>query len=128
MAGAQVRGIPRAVPRSVDKPFRMRNTAGMDTSIPSSADVRQRLLPLRHAQLQALARASGVPFTTLWKVRSGETQNPGLDTARSLLAALHMIESAPSAGVCAEPPDASTPSPQDGGPYIAGCVPVQEQA
>ncbi len=64
----------------------------MDTSIPSSEDVRQRLAPLRHAQLQALARASGVPFGTLWKIRSGDTQNPGIDTARSLLAALPTIE------------------------------------
>jgi predicted transcriptional regulator len=44
--------------------------------------LRARLLPLGHSQLQKLALDSGVPFTTLWKIRSGETRNPGIDTAR----------------------------------------------
>lgn len=57
----------------------------MDISIPSSCEVRQRLAPLKHAELQTLAKVSGVPFTTLWKIRSGETQNPGIDTVRKLL-------------------------------------------
>lgn len=37
---------------------------------------------LSHAQTKALAEASGVPFTTLWKVRTGETRNPGVETVR----------------------------------------------
>ena len=57
----------------------------MSQDIPSAGEVRALLQPLRHAQLQALAAASGVPFTTLWKVRSGETGNPGLDTVRKFL-------------------------------------------
>jgi predicted transcriptional regulator len=43
---------------------------------------------MRHAELQALAKQASVPFTTLWKIRSGETRNPGIDTVRKLLANL----------------------------------------
>ena len=43
------------------------------------------LLSLGHAQMQQMAQRSGVPFTTLWKLRSGETDNPRLETVRSLL-------------------------------------------
>ena len=50
--------------------------------IPSAADVRDRLTRLSHAQMKALAASSGVPFTTLWKVRTGETKNPGVETVR----------------------------------------------
>lgn len=50
--------------------------------IPSAADVRSRLTRLSHAQVKALAAASAVPFTTLWKVRTGETRNPGVETVR----------------------------------------------
>lgn len=37
------------------------------------------------AQLHELANASLVPFTTLIKVRSGETVNPGIETVRKFL-------------------------------------------
>ena len=60
----------------------------MQTNIPTPADVRGRLELLGHAQMQALARDSGVPFTTLWKIRSGETDNPRLETVRQCYAAL----------------------------------------
>lgn len=33
----------------------------------------------------ALSTRSGVPFTTAWKVRSGETRNPGIETCRQLV-------------------------------------------
>ncbi|MCW1959815.1 MAG: hypothetical protein KIH64_014975 [Mycobacterium sp.] len=52
----------------------------MDTRIPAAADVRRRLEALTYSQVQELARASGVPFTTLWKVRDGTTGNPGIET------------------------------------------------
>lgn len=52
----------------------------MESSITTSSAAREALAPLGHAQLQKLAAVSGVPFTTLWKIRSGETQNPGIDT------------------------------------------------
>lgn len=51
----------------------------------SPEQVRAQLAPLTHAQLQALAKASGVPFTTLWKVRSGVTKNPGIETVGKFL-------------------------------------------
>lgn len=64
----------------------MRYAAGMDhSSIPSASDVRQALEVLGHAQMKALAELSGVPFTTLWKVRSGETPNPRLETVRQFM-------------------------------------------
>jgi predicted transcriptional regulator len=58
----------------------------MESTIPSQAEVQSDLLTLGHAQMQELARVSGVPFTTLWKVRSGETTNPGLETVRKFMA------------------------------------------
>jgi hypothetical protein len=57
----------------------------MVTSIPSAAEVRLRLEKLPHAELKGLACASAVPFTTLWKIRSGETRNPGIETVRQFL-------------------------------------------
>ena len=53
--------------------------------IPSAADVRQVLDPLTHTQLAKLSDLSQVPFGTLWKVRSGVTKNPGIDTVRKFL-------------------------------------------
>lgn len=32
--------------------------------------------------MQDLAKAANVPFTTLWKIRMGETKNPGIDTVK----------------------------------------------
>lgn len=57
----------------------------MDPYLPSAADLRAMLSSLGHAQMQQMAARSGVPFTTLWKLRSGETDNPRLETVRSLL-------------------------------------------
>ena len=57
----------------------------MVTGIPSGTDVRHALLKLSHSQMGALAAASGVPFTTLWKMRSGETSNPGIETVRKFM-------------------------------------------
>lgn len=54
----------------------------MQGIIPSISDVRQRLARESTADLKRLAQASGVPFTTLWKLRSGETSNPGIETVR----------------------------------------------
>lgn len=57
----------------------------MDTPIPAVADVQAALRALGHAQMQRLAELSGVPFTTLWKVRSGDTANPGIETVRKFM-------------------------------------------
>jgi predicted transcriptional regulator len=52
----------------------------MTTAIPSAADIRDQLGGLERRQIEELARLSDVPFRTLWKIRSGETLNPGIDT------------------------------------------------
>lgn len=56
----------------------------MNAIIPSPAQVRALLAPMNQAQIQALADRSGVPFTTLLKVRTGETANPRLETVRAI--------------------------------------------
>ena len=54
-------------------------------NIPTSDDLQHLLHPFHHKQLQVLASTSGVPFTTLWKIRVGEVKNPGIDTVRKFL-------------------------------------------
>lgn len=54
----------------------------MASHIPSHETVRARLAVLGHAQIQQLAKDSGVPFTTLWKIKAGTTENPGIETVR----------------------------------------------
>ena len=58
----------------------------MQQTIPSASEIRVRLKVLSHADLRVLSATSGVPFTTLWKVRSGETPNPGIETVRQFVA------------------------------------------
>jgi transcriptional regulator with XRE-family HTH domain len=57
----------------------------MKSSIPSASDIRASLNQLRHAGLQRLAKDSGVSFSTLWRIREGMTDNPGLLTVNKLL-------------------------------------------
>ncbi|HQQ69952.1 MAG TPA: hypothetical protein PLL92_06520 [Alicycliphilus sp.] len=54
----------------------------MTASIPSSSDVRGSLAGLTTTQVRTIAEAAGVPFTTLWKIKTGETANPGIETVR----------------------------------------------
>jgi predicted transcriptional regulator len=56
----------------------------MNTSIPSPDQVRKRLAALGHADIKALADKTGAPFTTLWKIRAGDTTNPRIDTVRAI--------------------------------------------
>lgn len=63
----------------------MRYSARMQTEIPSAGQVREQLLRLGYAQVQHLSKLSGVPFTTLWKVRTGETENPRLESVRAFM-------------------------------------------
>lgn len=56
----------------------------MNTEIPSALHVRAWLLPMANDQLQRLSELSGVPFTTLWKMRSGETKDPRIETVRRI--------------------------------------------
>lgn len=54
----------------------------MTMQIPSAADVRARLGVLSRSQVIALAEKTGVPFTTLNKIRRGETEDPRIETVR----------------------------------------------
>ena len=54
----------------------------MNSEIPSTAQVRLQLQGLPDNGLREVADKSGVPFTTLWKIRAGETVNPGIETVR----------------------------------------------
>ena len=63
----------------------------MEIKIPTALEVRGLLSELGHAQMQGLAKVSGVPFTTLWKIRSGETADPRLETVGQFFG---LIESA----------------------------------
>lgn len=56
----------------------------MDMNIPSALQVQAWLSPMTNQQLQRLAEISEVPFTTLWKMRSGETTNPRIETVRKV--------------------------------------------
>lgn len=57
----------------------------MDNTLMSAEDVRTVLGLLTQRQLERLSAASGVPLSTLGKIRRGETQNPGLETVRKFL-------------------------------------------
>ncbi len=56
--------------------------------IPSAADLVAALAQLDTAGAQALRNASGVPYTTIWAIKTGHTPNPRLDTVRRLWAQL----------------------------------------
>lgn len=57
----------------------------MQIEIPSAEEVRAALAGLSFGQMQELSRLSGVAFTTLWKVRNGETVNPRLESVRAFI-------------------------------------------
>jgi predicted transcriptional regulator len=57
----------------------------MNSAIPSAEAVRAALAPLSLKQLEKLAELSGVPFTTIYKVKRGETKNPGIETLRQFM-------------------------------------------
>lgn len=65
------------------------------TNIPTPAQVRAALKRLSHSQVVDLAKRSGLPFTTVWKIRSGTTTDPRLGTARKVM--LHIAAAAKSA-------------------------------
>lgn len=68
----------------------------MNTCLPTAADVRQLMGKLSHAGMRGLAQRSGVPFTTLWKIRTGETKDPRLETVRVIWPELIGTEGAPT--------------------------------
>jgi hypothetical protein len=56
----------------------------MATKIPTAQQVKSLLEELAHSEVAALSRASQVPFTTLLKIKSGETADPRLSTVRAI--------------------------------------------
>lgn len=67
----------------------------MSIQIPLVSEVRAALESLSHAGVQELARVSGVPMTTIWKIRDGTTANPGMETVRKFW--LHIPAASPQA-------------------------------
>lgn len=57
------------------------------TELISASHLHEALNGLTYAETKRLASDAGVPFTTLWKLRTGETQNPRLETVTRLMAA-----------------------------------------
>lgn len=57
----------------------------MSTAIPTVEQVRTDLKPLSLKQLERLAGLSGVPLHTIYKIKRGETANPGIETVRCFM-------------------------------------------
>lgn len=60
----------------------------MKKQLMSAEDVRKMLSKLDLAQLDKLSEKSGVPTSTIYKIKRGETANPGVDTVRKIVNAL----------------------------------------
>lgn len=73
--------------------------------IPSLAQVAAALGLLRQPQLEKLSELSGVPVGTLWNIRSGKSQNPGIVTVAAFQPFLESL----AAVALAAPPDARAP-------------------
>ncbi len=68
----------------------------MSTDIPSVAAIRLELQALGYAATQRLAKLSGVPFTTIWKIRDGTTRNPGIETVAQFVVHIAAAKTSPS--------------------------------
>lgn len=66
----------------------------MDAHIPAIDEVRARLQRLKAGELDKVAQSSGVPASTLWKIRIGATPNPGLETVRKFFHLLPATDTA----------------------------------
>ena len=64
----------------------------MDAPIPSADKVREMLKTLKLDGLERLGALSGVPVSTLYRIRSGTTPNPGIETVRKFM--LHISKAA----------------------------------
>lgn len=53
-------------------------------SIPTAAELRALMAPLKRQDVLTLANRSGVSFHTLRKLQTGETASPALDTVAQL--------------------------------------------
>ena len=59
--------------------------APMEHSLLGADDVRAALSVLSLRQIERLAELSGVPATTIYKIKRGETTNPGIETVRKFM-------------------------------------------
>jgi transcriptional regulator with XRE-family HTH domain len=66
------------------------------TKLPSASEVREALLQLGPAQMQTLANLSGVSLTTLMRIQTGATPNPGIETVRKFLPHIRLAARYPS--------------------------------
>lgn len=64
----------------------------MSLQLPSVSTIQEQLADLSHAEIHSLSRASSVPFTTLWNIRSGVTTNPGVETVRRFFGRIEEIK------------------------------------
>ena len=67
----------------------------MDTpnTIPAAEQIRAKLSGLTREQVGVLAECSETPFATIWKIRSGETPNPGIETCRKFWPFVDVVRS-----------------------------------
>lgn len=65
----------------------------MDIELPTIEYVRDALASLTLKQLDRLEELSGVPATTIYKIKRGETQNPGIETLRGFLPHIKTVTS-----------------------------------
>lgn len=77
----------------------------MSTPIPSSHDIREALKSLTLKQIDSLAELSGVPAPTIYKIKRGETNNPGIETLRKFMP--HVAEVLAAGAPAAEPAKAA---------------------
>lgn len=66
----------------------------MSYNIPSTTLIRSRLSLLTQAQLHQLASDTGVPYSTLAKIKYAETKNPGIDTVAQFFQVLLVMTAA----------------------------------
>jgi predicted transcriptional regulator len=57
----------------------------MKITMPTMDEVRAELGKLTMRQIDRLADLSGVPSATIYKIRIGTTENPGIETLRKFL-------------------------------------------
>lgn len=51
-------------------------------------EITKHLVACNHAGMHKLSKASGVPFHTIYKIKRGETKDPGVVTAQAIYDAL----------------------------------------
>lgn len=68
-------------------------------AMPSIAEVRAALAPLTLKQIDRLAELSGTPAATIYKIKNGNTANPGIETLRGFV---RHIDAARAVRLCPE--------------------------